>query len=364
MLLVFRFFLLTALLVLTACTGNIQASSPLDALNGFYRALNNHQCTEAVRYRPDYVAENCLLIDKGSVRISATPLSPIRNGLQLFDLRVNFMARGNPQQFDGYVALIEHNGRWVIDSRSYEYKHNSNAADYSARYFSTTSAPESWAPPMSAIPQPTPDAPVVSFIPLPLPPALPIHPIPEPKEAPLLLSQPKRIVVDVATQQLHLYAAEQHIKSYPISTALAGEGSEAGSYKTPLGQHVIANKIGAEAPERTIFRARRNTGEIAALNVEGAGDLVTSRILWLRGLEPGKNAGPGIDSFSRYIYIHGTAEENKIGTKASHGCVRMYNHDVIELFDLVAEGTLVDIQATQTAPPDNSTELLPSATWE
>jgi len=157
-----------------------------------------------------------------------------------------------------------------------------------------------------------------------------------------------KIEIDVSEQQLHLYCHygnnQKEVKTYSVSTSKSGIGSRAGSNKTPLGQHVIEQKIGDGASLGTIFKARRNTGRIATLNAPGAGDLVTTRIMWLRGLEPGKNSGSGIDSYRRYIYIHGTAEENKIGQPASHGCVRMYNRDVIDLFDRVTEGTEVYIK--------------------
>ncbi len=158
-----------------------------------------------------------------------------------------------------------------------------------------------------------------------------------------------RIEVDISKQQLYLYCRyadsdQEQVKTYPVSTSKYGIGNRAGSDKTPLGQHRIENKFGDGAPAGMIFKARRATGRIAEMNVKGAGDLVTTRIMWLKGLEPGKNRGRGIDSHKRYIYIHGTAEENKIGQPASHGCVRMYNSDVIDLFDRVPEGTKVYIK--------------------
>ncbi len=155
------------------------------------------------------------------------------------------------------------------------------------------------------------------------------------------------IVVNISKQELYLYCNYQgkkkKVKIYPVSTSKYGIGSEAGSNKTPLGLHRIEKKIGNGAPIYTIFKARRNTGRSAKaiLNDPGAGDLVTTRIMWLKGLEPGKNSGRGVDSFRRYIYIHGTGEENKIGKRASHGCIRMYNKDVIDLYNRVSEGTKV-----------------------
>jgi len=152
------------------------------------------------------------------------------------------------------------------------------------------------------------------------------------------------IVVDTSQQKLYLNQFDKEIKSYPISSSKYGIGSAAGSNKTPLGHHRIVQKIGDGAPEGIVFKGRINTGAFAEINGKNVGDLVTSRILWLEGLEEGKNKGPGIDSYSRYIYIHGTAEENLIGQPASHGCIRMKNRDVIDLFDRVSEGTLVDIR--------------------
>ncbi|OQW91843.1 MAG: hypothetical protein BWK79_16025 [Beggiatoa sp. IS2] len=151
------------------------------------------------------------------------------------------------------------------------------------------------------------------------------------------------IVVNISEQMLYLYAGDNVVVSYPISTSKYGIGSEAGSNKTPLGQHIIVSKIGEGAVEGTIFKSRVNTGKIAVMNAPGAGDLVTTRILWLKGLEPGKNAGGQVDSYNRFIYIHGTAEEKFIGKPASHGCIRMKNTDVVDLFNRVLEDTLVNI---------------------
>lgn len=151
------------------------------------------------------------------------------------------------------------------------------------------------------------------------------------------------ILVDISEQKLYLYEKGQLIKEYPISTSKYGIGNQAGSNKTPLGKHRIKTKLGDNAPKYAIFIGRKNSGKLANIN-EARDDLVTSRILWLDGLEPGVNKGKGIDSYQRYIYIHGTAEENAIGKPASHGCVRMYNDDVIDLYDRVMEGTLVTIQ--------------------
>jgi hypothetical protein len=158
------------------------------------------------------------------------------------------------------------------------------------------------------------------------------------------------IEVDIRLQQLYLWEAypdgDMLIRQYSISTAANGAGEQSGSHCTPRGRHRIAEKIGAGAPLCSAFKSRVPTGEIwtPELDAEYPGrDWILTRILWLEGREPGKNQGDGVDSHARYIYIHGTNEEHKLGTPASHGCIRMRNADVAELFDLVEAGTEVRI---------------------
>ena len=161
-------------------------------------------------------------------------------------------------------------------------------------------------------------------------------------------SQNNEIIVDISEQRLYLFNNDNLVQSFPVSTSKYGEGQIENSFKTPLGLHEIKEKIGDKAPINTIFIARENTNKRAEIQInpnDTEDDFVTSRILWLDGLENGINRGVGVDSYSRYIYIHGTHEEGLIGQKASHGCIRMFNNDVIELFDLVSEGTKVQIRA-------------------
>jgi lipoprotein-anchoring transpeptidase ErfK/SrfK len=147
----------------------------------------------------------------------------------------------------------------------------------------------------------------------------------------------KSIHVSIRDQQLTLNENERAIRSYPVSTSRFGVGMEEGSMKTPTGRFCVAKKIGHEMPSGTIFQSR------VALKpgdpVPPTEDLVMSRILWLAGLDE-QNANTG----GRFIYIHGTKHEDKIGTPASCGCVRMRNADVIELFQLVDEGIQVVIE--------------------
>jgi len=152
------------------------------------------------------------------------------------------------------------------------------------------------------------------------------------------------IYVDINSQTLSFIVKGTVSRKYNISSSYYGTGSEANSLKTPLGKHEIYKKIGNELPINAILKGRVWNGAIADI-IEGPIDTdydhVTSRILWLDGLEEGKNKGNGVDSRNRYIYIHGTAEEGLIGKPASDGCIRMYNNEVIELFELVSEKTQV-----------------------
>jgi lipoprotein-anchoring transpeptidase ErfK/SrfK len=159
----------------------------------------------------------------------------------------------------------------------------------------------------------------------------------------------KRIEVDIARQQLRLYGDDGAcIRRYPVSTALNGPGERNGSGCTPRGEHLIRARIGTGLPAGTVFVGRRPTGETwsPALAAEHpTRDWILSRILWLSGREPGRNRLGGCDSMRRYIYIHGTPDTEPMGEPRSHGCIRMRNADVIELFELVGAGTPVRIDA-------------------
>jgi len=154
------------------------------------------------------------------------------------------------------------------------------------------------------------------------------------------------ITIDVSRQKLYLFENPKLIKMYPVSTSKYGVGNEKKSKKTPLGTHFIAEKIGDGAKIGTIFESCENTGRIVEIYPDATDiqeDLITTRILWLKGIVPGLNEGEGVDSYNRHIYIHGTPEESLIGTRASNGCIRMKNKDIIELFDSIPEDTLVGI---------------------
>lgn len=148
------------------------------------------------------------------------------------------------------------------------------------------------------------------------------------------------LYVDIEQQNMYLLKKGTILDVYKVSSSYYGTGSVVNSLKTPLGKHEIYKKIGHTLPINAILKGRVWNGSIANIvsdEIDTDFDHVTSRILWLDGLEIGENKGPGVDSRSRYIYIHGTAEEGLIGKPASDGCIRMYNSDVIELFELVDE---------------------------
>jgi len=150
------------------------------------------------------------------------------------------------------------------------------------------------------------------------------------------------LYVQVSTQRMFHVRGRQLVNAYPIATAANGLGTSLNSLRTPTGLHRISAKYGDGVPMYGILRDRRFTGEVADPAYDGEdNDWITSRILWLDGLEPGHNKGGSSDSRKRHIYIHGTANERSIGTPSSRGCIRMRNADVIELYDQVPVGALV-----------------------
>jgi hypothetical protein len=159
------------------------------------------------------------------------------------------------------------------------------------------------------------------------------------------LTQPW-LCVDVSRQLLWVIENTHIVNEYEVSTSRYGVGNKQDSYKTPLGAHAIKQKIGDGAALGEIFKARQASGQQAQIIFQPEHDyqdLILTRILWLTGLEPGHNSGPGIDSYTRYIYLHGTQEEGLLGQAVSKGCVRMANQTIIDLFKMVEEGTFVYI---------------------
>ena len=164
------------------------------------------------------------------------------------------------------------------------------------------------------------------------------------------------MVVSVPDQKLALYRKGQLVKVYDVSTSKFCLSSRNGSYGTPLGAHEVAKKIGDGQPAGMKFHSRRPTGEIVQANAPGR-DPIVSRILWLSGKEPDNR-----NSYSRCIYIHGTAEEWRIGTPASYGCIRMRSSDVMNLYSAIGVGAKVEIVNEPLAIPSAEPAVeMPSA---
>jgi lipoprotein-anchoring transpeptidase ErfK/SrfK len=155
-----------------------------------------------------------------------------------------------------------------------------------------------------------------------------------------------RIHVDLAHQHLELRTGARLLRRYPVSTGANGAGERIGSGCTPRGLHQVRIKIGQGCPTGAVFRARRWTGEIYSPELAAAQperDWILTRILWLTGLESGRNRGRDVDTLRRFIYIHGCPDSEPMGVACSHGCVRMENSQVVELCDLIPVGTLVEL---------------------
>jgi hypothetical protein len=162
---------------------------------------------------------------------------------------------------------------------------------------------------------------------------------------PALADERPIIYIDSRGQCLYWVDIEEdNSASFPISTAANGMGNRMGSYKTPFGIHRIRQKIGGGEPCGMVFDSRQATGKIATSLDTRDKDEITSRILWLDGLEEGINHGGAYDTFDRFIYIHGTSDEKRIGEPVSAGCIRMKNNDIIDLFDEVLVDDLVLIR--------------------
>jgi lipoprotein-anchoring transpeptidase ErfK/SrfK len=155
------------------------------------------------------------------------------------------------------------------------------------------------------------------------------------------------ITVSIRDQRLRLLDGEAVLMDIPVSTAENGPGERMGSECTPRGRHIVRAKIGDGAPVGSVFVGRRPTGErfhpgLRERHPER--DWILTRILWLSGTEPGRNRLGDVDTMRRYIYIHGCPDDLVLGTPGSHGCIRVRNNDVIELFDRVPVGTSVVLE--------------------
>jgi hypothetical protein len=157
----------------------------------------------------------------------------------------------------------------------------------------------------------------------------------------------RRIRISIGDQRLDLLEGERTLESYSVSTAARGPGERCDSEQTPRGRLAIEEKIGSKAELGAAFEGRQATGEICTperFAAEPDRDWIVTRILWLGGREPGRNQGGAVDTRDRYIYIHGTPDVASLGRPTSHGCIRMRSEDLVDLFDRVEVGTIVDIE--------------------
>ncbi len=153
------------------------------------------------------------------------------------------------------------------------------------------------------------------------------------------------IEVDISRQSLDLFMGRTH-RSYRVSTAINGPGEGMGSGCTPRGRHAVAEMIGKDLDLNTVLVGRKVTGEIYNNDLAKSypnRDWILTRVIWLKGLEMGKNLGGDCDTQSRYIYIHGTPDESRLGRVGSHGCIRMSNKDIVELYDSISLNTPITI---------------------
>jgi len=151
------------------------------------------------------------------------------------------------------------------------------------------------------------------------------------------------LIISIVDQKLDLFEDGNISCSYDISTSKYGIGNAQNSNMTPLGMHRIVEKIGDGVPAGGIFSGRKYSSKLYSDQENENENLITSRIIILEGLEPGFNKGSGIDSLKRGIWMHGTNEEDKIGSAASHGCIRMRNKEIIDLYDKIEVGAMVEI---------------------
>ncbi len=152
--------------------------------------------------------------------------------------------------------------------------------------------------------------------------------------------------ISLRTQQLEVLQGGRAIASYSVSTSAKGAGEQLGSEQTPRGAHEVRELIGGGEPRGAVFVGRRPTGEIWTRESSASSpgrDWILSRVVWLSGLETGRNAGGDVDTCDRFIYIHGAPDDEPVGEPRSHGCIRMRNEDVVELFEMLEVGTLVRI---------------------
>lgn len=302
-----------SVLILATVTVYASPDAPEESVRQFYAAATSKNCALAIKLRPGFTQDRCEKLETATIRSLTVVSNDGNKAVVAADLGLE--SGGKPQDFKGSIHLQKQQGEWVL-------------TEYEAAT-STDMPPQQQAAPTTDV---IGDNPAETLTML--------------RERFPRYAQGKIVLVDVDKQRMSIYQGQEKLGEFPVSTASKGVGSAAGSDKTPLGAHRISQKFGDDARKGTIFKARQDTGTLADIITEPKdvpADYVTTRILWLDGLEPGKNKGGSVDSQDRFIYIHGTPEEGLIGKPASHGCVRMKNDDVIRVYQLLDSDTLVYI---------------------
>lgn len=321
--------LLTGLMVVPAM---VWAETPLEAVETFYRAATTEGlCDEAIQIRPDYTHEQCEQFK--TVNIRTLKLVKESETEAIVYLKMKYTTSAS-HRFSGYLHLYKDEDQWQIIGSDYRSRKAMSKSHYIKLFMGTAKKNKTADDAKKMVASDTLSGSHRSVLKR-LEKAYPRYA----KKHPIIL-------IDVSEQELYLYVKRQLKRIYPISTAIKGEGNKLDSEQTPLGVHVIKKKIGKNAPLGTIFVDGESTHKVAEINrqrMDSPEEFVTSRVIILDGLEPGKNRGKAVDTRSRSIYIQGTNEEGLIGRKASHGSIRMHNKDIIKVFDTLAVGSLVYI---------------------
>lgn len=312
---------------LTFSLNVLAANDPSDIVKDFYDAINQKDCQLALELRPNFSQERCKKIAKAAVQYLETIESDEQNAVVA--AKIALTSADKEQLFDGFIHL-KMDKQWQL--HEFAESSSTSAAAFKAKYLQQSATRNNVTSIANdsvdlADPQTTLTMLQANF------PHDPTSPV---------------VLVDISAQRMALFKNGKKLSEFPISTATKGAGNQAGSDQTPLGAHKVSEKFGDTATKGTIFEARRDTGKLAEILTEPVDvptDHVTTRILWLDGLELGKNKGGNTDSKSRFIYIHGTPEEGLIGQPASHGCIRMKNDDVMDVYRILEVGTLVYIGA-------------------
>ncbi len=309
----------------------VSAETASEAVELFYTAATTDgMCDKAMQIREDYTQEQCKSLKK--VKIRKLKLLKETEDEAIFYLNMKYTSN-KPQRFSGYIHLYKKDGQWMIIGSDYKSSKAMSRSQYIRTYMGT--GEEKLKPKEKVVVEPDTLAgnhrEVLDQL---------------SKRYPNRTKENPVVLIDVSEQELYLYVKKQLKRIYPVSTARNGVEANEEKDWTPLGAHIVKQKIGENAVIGSIFLGRQDTGRIAKLIKQAkdtTDDYPTSRIFWLSGLEEGKNRGGDIDSYNRFIYIQGTAEEGLIGRKVSKGSIRMYNKDVIELFNKLPINSIVYI---------------------